>query len=136
MAFLFLNDGIEFAAQLFLNLASPEDLTVRLYDNNFTPTVTSVAADFDETTLTGYSNVTLDPGDWSGGVASGIASYTQPTLTFTFSPYAGGTTIYGYFVTVPGVIGILAERFTTPYAVPSAGGELTLDITYEDQKLP
>ena len=136
MAFVFTNDGIDWAARTFLNLEAPNDLTIRLYDNDYTPDATSEAADFDETALAGYSNITIDPNDWAGSAIGGVASYVLPTQTFTFSAYAGGTTIYGYFITIPGVFAVLAERFATPYPVPAAGGELTLDITYEDEKLP
>lgn len=132
MAAQWLNAGIDYAAKEFLNVNSLQNLTVRLFVNNITPGPTDTASSYTECTLSGYSNVTLTPGSWSGSSALGVATYTYPTLTFTFSPYAGGTTIYGYFVTIPGVIGILAERFSTPYAVPAGGGSLTIDTTYQD----
>ena len=132
MSATWLNTGIDYAAKEFINVNSLQNLTVRLFTNNITPGPTNVAGDFTECALTGYANITLTPGSWSGSSSGGQATYTYPTLTFTFSAYGGGVTIYGYYVTIPGVIGMLAERFSTPYAVPSGGGSLTLDTTYVD----
>jgi hypothetical protein len=134
MSATWMNTGIDYAANVFLKRTAEVDLTARLYVNNYTPLVTSTAGNFTECTLTGYAALTLTPGSWSGSTSSGLATYTYPTITFTFSPYAGGTTIYGYYVTIPGVTAVLAELFSTPYAVPAGGGSLTLDVTYEDQK--
>lgn len=134
MSATWLNTGIDYAANIFLKKTAEQDLTARLYVNNHTPAVTDSASDYTECTLSGYSNLTLTPGSWTGSTTAGLATYTYPTITFTFSAYAGGVTIYGYFVTIPGVVGVLAELFSTPYAVPAGGGTLTLDITYLDRK--
>ena len=135
MAATWLNGGMDYKANLFMKRTAEQDLTVRLYTNNITPAVTDTAASYTECALAGYANVTLTPANWAGGTAGGISSYAYPTLTFTFSAYAGGTTIYGYFVTIPGVIGVLAELFSVPYVVPPGGGSLTVDVTYTDRKL-
>lgn len=132
MSATWLNAGIDYAAKEFLNVNSIQNLTVRLYVNNLTPGPTNVASDFTECTLSGYAAQTLTPGSWSGSSSGGQATYTYPTLTFSFSPYGGGITIYGYLLTIPGVIGVLAEKFSTPYAVPAGGGSLTIDTTYVD----
>lgn len=134
MSATWLNTGIDYAAQVFLKKTAEQDLTVRLFTNNHTPVVTDTASAFTECALSGYANVTLTPASWSGSTTGGLATYTYPAITFTFNAYAGGTTIYGYYVTIPGVTGVLAELFSTPYAVPSGGGTLTVNITYQDQK--
>jgi hypothetical protein len=132
MSATWLNTGIDFGAMEFMNSIAQQNLTVRLFTNNHTPGPTDTAASYTECALSGYANVTLTPGSWSGSSSAGTATYTYPTLTFTFSAYAGGTTVYGYYVTIPGVTGVLAELFSVPYAVPAGGGSLTLDITYQD----
>lgn len=96
--------------------------------------MTDTPANYTECALAGYAAVALVPANWVGATAAGLATYDYPTITFTFNPYAGGTTIYGYFVTIPGLVGVLAELFSVPYVVPAGGGSLTIDITYEDQK--
>jgi hypothetical protein len=134
MSATWLNTGIDYVAKLFLNLASISNLTVRLFTNNITPSVTDTAASYTECVLSGYASVTLTPGNWSGSTTSGEANYGYPTITFTFNPYAGGTIIYGYFVTIPGLVGVLADVFSPSYAVPAGGGSLTVTPTYLDQK--
>ena len=134
MSATWLNTGIDYAAQVFLKKTAEVDLTTNLYVNNHTPGVTDTLASYTLCSLTGYSAFTHVPANWSGSTSAGLATYTYPTITFTFSPYAGGTTIYGYVVSIPGSIGVLAELFSTPYIVPSGGGSLTVDVTYLDQK--
>lgn len=129
MSAVWQDTGIDYAELVFLKVTTPQNLTVRLFTNNYTPLVTSVPGSFTECALVGYSNVTLTPGNWSGSTSSGLATYAYPTLTFTFNPYAGGVSIYGWFVTIPGLISILADNISPVYAVPPGGGSLTLDIT-------
>jgi hypothetical protein len=124
-----LNTGIDYKTKVFLGITAFANLTVRLFTNNVTPAVTDTAASYTECALVSYAAVTLTPGSWSGSTSSGLSTYTYPTLTFNFAPYAGGVTIYGYFVTVPGLVGVLADVLSTPYVVPAGGGSLTLDIT-------
>jgi hypothetical protein len=129
-----LNTGIDYKSQLFLGKTAFATLTTRLFTNNHTPGVTDTAASYTECALAGYAAAAMVPANWSGSTVAGLATYTHTTLTFTFSAYAGGTTIYGYFVTVPGLVGVLAELFSTPYVVPAGGGSLTVDVTYEDEQ--
>jgi len=129
-----MNAGIDYAAKVFLKKTAEVDLTLRLFTNNFTPLTTSVWADFTECSLGGYAAYTITPADWTGSTVAGLATYTLPTVTFTLNPYAGGTTIYGYVLTIPGVTAVLAELFGTPFAVPAGGALVNITPTYEDQK--
>lgn len=104
------NVGEVLMVDAMLNLG--EDLTLKLYKNNYTPLATSVAGDFTVSDFTGYSNKTLTAGNWdvisSGGKAVGTYNSTQ---TFTCS---GGSSqdAYGYYI-VGATSGTLywAERF-------------------------
>jgi len=133
MSATWLNLGIDYKAQVVLGKTARVEFTVRLYTNVHTPGVTDTAGSYTECTLVGYAAVATVPANWAGSTSGGLATYVQTTLTFTFAPYAGGVTIQGYYVTIPGPIGVLAALLSVPYAVPAGGGTLTLDITYQDQ---
>ncbi len=133
MSATWLNTGLDVAAKVFLGKTAFATLTSRLFTNNHTPAVTDTAGTYTECALTGYAAVDHVPASWTGSAAAGVATYTHTTITFTFGAYAGGTTIYGYFVTVPGPIGILAELLSVPYVVPAGGGSLTIDVSYLDR---
>ncbi len=98
MSALWTNEGINHAALQFLGVDAFSTLTLRLFVNNHTPAVTDTNGDYTECTLAGYAGVALTPGTWTGGTAAGLADYDYPAITFTFSAYAGGTTIYGYYL--------------------------------------
>lgn len=127
-----LNDGADFIEQLFLNKKSPASWKVRLYTNNHAPAVTDSAAAFTECVLSGYALVTTTPASWTGSVSAGVATYNYPAITFTFSAYAGGTTIYGVFVAPGDGTCWLAGLLDTAFAVPAAGGSVT--VTLQDAK--
>jgi hypothetical protein len=134
MSALWFNAGIDYLANIFLNSTALQNLTLRCFVNNHAPAVTDTFATFTECTLGGYAALTLTPGTWSGSTAAGLATYAYPAINFTFNPYAGGTTIYGYLLTIPGVTAILGDLLGTPYAVPAGGGILAITPTYQDQK--
>src|SRR5437867_6622616 len=80
----------------FLNVAingvANEDLTLKLYKNNYTPVEGSVAGDFTEATFTGYAAVTLARGSWTVATVAGLttAAYAQRSEEHTSelqSPY-------------------------------------------------
>lgn len=66
------NVGEERMAQTSLNVALPENLVLRVYKSNTTPTSTMTIADITEATFTGYSAVTLTSGNWTIGVGGGL----------------------------------------------------------------
>jgi hypothetical protein len=134
MSALWMNTGLDYAMQVILNKASPQNFTLRLFTNTHTPAVTDTPSSYTECALSGYSAYTFAPSDWSGSTSSGLATYTTSGVVFTFSAYAGGTTIQGYFVTIPGPTAILADVLSTPFAVPAGGGTLTITPTALDQR--
>lgn len=75
-------------------------LTMRLYGNNFTPTPTSIAANFTEIVGGGYVAKALIFANWriTGGDPSEAQYLTLQKWTFT-GPINPPGTIYGYYVT-------------------------------------
>lgn len=106
--------------EYILNKATPEDLDIKLYTNDVTPTESDTAVTYIEAVGGGYSPIQLASSSWSitpGGPTS--AEHTQVSWTFT------GTVglIYGYFITrrTSGEL-MWAERFTNgPYNVQING---------------
>jgi hypothetical protein len=78
-----------------VNKQTPQDLVLRLYKNNITPSDTDVAGTYTEAAFTGYAAITLTGASWSAP-ASGVTSYAQQTFT---ASGAAAESIYGYFLT-------------------------------------
>jgi hypothetical protein len=129
MTFTELTQGVDWREQVYLNKVANGNLTLRLYTNNHTPAVGDNNAAYTECALVGYAAVTLAPGSWTGSSAAGVATYNYIAVTFTFSAYAGGTTIWGAYLTngVPDVM--LASLLDTAFTVPAAGGSVTITMT-------
>jgi len=107
---------------------SVENVVLRLYTNDATPTVNSIHTDFTALAAgTGYSEITLTPSSWT--ITSGSATYPQQTWTFTGS--VGN--IYGYYAsTATSNELLMAERFNgAPFNIASNGDAInvTLGIT-------
>jgi hypothetical protein len=134
MSATWLNDGLDESAKIWLGIsAEPAHWTLRLYTNNHAPAVGDHFAAFTESVLAGYASVDLAPGDWTVTTTAGLSSATHAGITFSFSAYAGGTTIYGYVLTYGATTAVLAELLGTPYAVPAGGGSLTVTPTYQER---
>lgn len=105
---------------------SPENLTLKLYKNDVTPSQSSVAGDFTVADFTGYVNKTLTSGSWVAPATvsnKAVSSYASQTFSCT-----GGSSqvVYGYYIVgaSSGTL-ILAERFATSRTM-SNGVDLTL----------
>lgn len=96
-----------------LGKSTPENLTLKLYSNNYTPLQSSVAGSFTEATFTSYAAKTLTKTSWtSASTVSNKATSSYAAQSWTCG--ATGQTIYGYFV-IGQSSGTLyfAERFST-----------------------
>lgn len=130
MALLVPNNGEGDALQYFVNKATPQDLVLKLYQNNVTPGETDTAATYTEATFTGYASVSLTGANWTvteGAPSS--ASYAQQT--FTSSANQSQQLIYGYFL-VRASSGRIAyaERFTDgPYSIANNGDAIKVTPT-------
>lgn len=109
----------------FKATSTPENLSLKLYTNNYTPVATSTAGSFTEATFTGYSAKTLSRGSWGSPTTNGSGeaeiTYADQTWDATSSQ-----TVYGYFV-VGGTSGTIvwAEKFGTARALTD-GDSLTI----------
>ena len=94
---------------LSINAVAPQDLKLRLFANNLTPTVDSVIGDMTQAAGFGYAELAMIPGSWTRTPgAPYVAAY--PATTFTFTGAIG--LIYGwYIVTADGLILGPCERF-------------------------
>lgn len=128
MNFTIVNNGVDEIIRNWLNKLAPGNFTVHLYTNNHTPAVTDTVANYTETTLSGYAAATLAPASWTGSSSAGTATYNYIALTFNFTAYGGGTTIYGVYITFSDGTLCCAGLLDTAFAVPQAGGSLTLNL--------
>lgn len=83
-----------------LNLSAQENLTLKLYANNYVPVEGSVAGDFTEVAGGGYAAKTLTNGTWAGASTAGgttSSAYAEQTFTFT-GALTTNPDIYGYFI--------------------------------------
>lgn len=106
---------------------TPENLTLKLYKNDYTPADNSTAGDFTEADFTDYVAKTLERSGWDAVAqdANNKASIEYGT-TQTWTCGATGNTVYGYYV-VGATSGTLvwAERFATSRTLAD-GDQLSL----------
>ncbi len=111
-------------------------LTLRLFKNDYTPTVDSVVGDFTVADFPGYAGITLnDFGASYGNTAKNAESDTGVhTFTCTGAPSGGVQHIYGWY-TVDGAGDVgPAARFAAPVPIDltGAGQSISIQILYED----
>lgn len=89
---------------------APQNWTLKLYKNNYTPVGTSTAANFTEADFSGYSAKTLTYSSWTtASSVSNVAKTTYADQTWT----SGSTqTVYGYYVVDASGNLIFAELFS------------------------
>ena len=104
-----------------------QNLKLKLFSNNVTPTASTVSSDLVEVTGGGYASVNLTGSSWI--ISETTASYPQQTWNFT----AAVGNVYGYYVTTADDSTVIfAERFSDgPYVVAASGDiiRVTLSIT-------
>lgn len=111
-----------------VNKTAPENLVLRLYQNNITPSDADTAATYTEATFTGYSAITLTGANWNAASAGSITFNAQQTFTCSG---ASSNSIYGYYVTqvTSGVL-IWSERdVSAPFSITTSGDAVKLTPT-------
>jgi len=125
MALVLPNQGEQIALEALLNKTAPQDLKLKLFQNNVTPSETDTEATYTEATFTGYSAVTLTAANWT--VTQGAPTQaTYPQVTFTSTAGGQNQSIYGYYL-VQATSGKLvwAERFSDgPYTIVNNGDSI------------
>jgi len=119
------NNSEVFILEYILNKTTPDDIDIRLYTNDITPSDTDTITTYTEATGFGYAMIQLVPANWA--IVAGnpsVASHTQ--VTFVFTGALGN--VYGYMVTkrASGVL-MWAERFNNgPYNIQNNGDEVKI----------
>ena len=120
------NQGEVIALKALLNHTAPQNLDLRLYTSNTTPSETDTEVTYTEAVGHGYAAIQLTAADWV--VTEGDPSVAEyPDQTFTFTGALGG--VYGYYITqrISGKL-VWAERFSNgPYSIANNGD--TVKIT-------
>lgn len=134
MALRIPNSAEALLLEYVVNKTAPQDLVLRLFQNDFFPTDTTVLGDITQATFTGYSPVTLTGSNWvsTPGDPSNVA-YSQQSFTSTAS--LQNQTIYGYYLTrLSGGELVVVERFATSYTIQNNGDtvKVTPIITGQD----
>lgn len=95
MALNFPDVGENLALEAIVNKTAPQNLVLKLYSNNITPSDTDTAATYTEATFAGYSAITLTGASW-GSASGGTITYGSQQ-TFTRTSTGTVENIYGYF---------------------------------------
>lgn len=125
MALLVPDVGEDRCLKAVLNHTPPQDLLIKLFTNNWTPTEADIAGTYNEASGFGYVAKTLTGSSWTiSGTAPTAATYAQQTWTFT----GALGQVFGYYV-VQAISGVLmwAERFSDgPYPVNNNGDQVLI----------
>ncbi len=119
--------GENLALEMIVNKTAAQNLVLKLYSNNITPSDTDTAGTYTECTFTGYSAITLTGASW-GSASAGSIAYAQQTFTCSG---AGSENVYGYYV-VQASSGTLlySERGTgVPFTITTVGDNVKVTPT-------
>lgn len=132
------NEGEMKILEHLVNKTAPENLILRLFQNNVTLADTVTSASFTEATFTGYSAITLTGASWGAASSGNPSTIAYAQQTFTSSAGSQSQTIYGYYLqqTTSGKV-LFAEKFTgTPPVIQNNGDtiKVTPTITLKDDQ--
>ncbi len=127
MALNFPDVGENLALEMITNKTAPQNLVLKLYKNNITPSDTDTAATYTEADFTGYSAITLTGASW-GAASGGTIAYAQQTFTCSG---ASSNSIYGYFVIqTTSTVLLYSERdASAPFTVTVSGDAVKVTPT-------
>lgn len=112
--------------QIVLNKDAAEELDIKVYKNDVTPTYATALADFTEADFTGYAAVQLDSANYTVTVGAGDgdpATGAYAAVAFTSTADQTSQDCYGYYV-VRRTTGdlLFCERFSDgPYSITNNG---------------
>lgn len=120
--------GEQKALETIVNKTAPENLVLRLFKNNITPSDTDTTATYTEATFPGYAAINLVGASWNAAVPGSITYSAQQTFT------ASGVStddIYGYYVNqATSTVLIWAERDgAAPFLVRNSGDNIKITPT-------
>lgn len=119
--------GENLALEMIVNKTAPQNLVLKLYSNNITPSDTDTAGTYTECTFTGYAAITLTGASW-GAASGGSIAYAQQTFTCSG---AGSENVYGYYVVqVSSGTLLYSERGTgVPFVITTIGDNVKITPT-------
>lgn len=128
MALNFPDSGENLVLEMMVNKTAPQNLVLRLFKNNITPSDTDTAGTYTEATFPGYAAITLTGASWNTASGGTISYGAQQTFT------CSGTStddIYGYYVTQAssGVLLYSERDGAAPFAVRNNGDNIKLTPT-------
>ena len=95
--------------------------TLRLFQNNFTPSKSSVFSSFTVATFSGYAGVAITWG--AGSISANISTALAPAAVFTRSIGATSNTIYGWYLTDSGGTKVIACNLLAAPKVMGVSGD-------------
>lgn len=126
MSLVLVDNGESIVLQLITNkLPTTENLVLRLFTNNITPSKTDVVGTYIEASGFGYVNITLIGASWT---VSGTTQIAYAQQVFTFTGALGN--VYGYYYT-RAITGDLfaAERFSVTPNIANNGDQIKITPT-------
>jgi hypothetical protein len=129
MALNFPDTGENLSLEMIVNKTAPQNLVLKLFSNNITPSDTDTAATYTEATFAGYAAITLTGASW-GAASAGTITYGSQQ-TFTRSTTGTTENIYGYYVIQTTSTTLLySERDgAAPFAVTNSGDAVKITPT-------
>ena len=121
--------GENLALEMMVNKTLAQNIVLKLFNNNITPSDTDTAATYIEATFPGYAAVTLAGASWNAA-AGGIIAYNAQQ-TFTRSSTGTTENIYGYYcVQLTSGILLYSERDgAAPFAVTNLNDAIKITPT-------
>lgn len=128
MALNFPDVGENLVLGMIVNKTAPENLVLKLYQNNITPSDTDVAGTYTEANFTGYAAITLTGASWNAPSAGTITYSAQQTFTCSG---ASSNNIYGYYViqTTSGTLLYSERDASAPFAIANSGDAVKITPT-------
>lgn len=128
MALNFPDTGENLALEMIVNKTAPQNLVLKLYKNNITPSDTDTAGTYTEAVFSGYAAITLTGATWSAASAGSIAYSAQQT--FTCNAVATDD-IYGYYVVQlsSGTLVYSERDGAAPLAIRNNGDQIKITPT-------
>lgn len=115
-------------AELITNNKDSEDLTLKLFQNNLTPTSSVAIGDITEATFSGYAAAALTAANWGFTPSSTTIALYNTGVVFESDANAQNQDIYGYYLvgTTSGDLKWI-ERFSDgPYTVDKIADKVTV----------
>lgn len=125
MALNFPDVGENLVLEMIVNKTAAQNLSLRLFKNNITPSDTDTAVTYTEAVFPGYAAITLTGATWGAASAGTISYGSQQTFTCT-----GSSTddIYGYYVTqvTSGVLLYSERDAAAPFSIRNNGDNIKI----------